>query len=455
MEFSGYSFLFVFLPLVIGVYFLVKYLSNNNKTAKNIVLLIGSLLFYVWGGGFIFFGATLLYLLIIYFYGFIVNKLNLKIGIIIGVVLSLSYMIVFKILNATSNIALPLAISFICFQSCAYLVDVGRGKIVVEKNPINFFTYSLLFTKLVQGPIMNYQSIGEQLNNRTETWDDFSNGVIRFAFGLAKKVLIAGFIFTSLQKMDAAINEVSPGVVLLDLLFYSLYLYFDFSAYSDMAVGLSKMFGIKAIENFDYPYTATSITDFWRRWHISLSLWFKEYVYFPLGGSRKGKLRTLINVAIIFLLTGIWHGFNLNFLVWGIYFAVVMVIEKAFFANILNKNKLKFLNNIYVLIIVSFSWIFFRYSSLDQSIDFIKGIFVCENQVKYISQVITIKGIVGASLGILSVGYIQRLVKPKCEKFRDNKVCVVLTFVFALMLILASAFFMIAGTYSPSIYGGF
>lgn len=455
MEFDSYSFLFILLPITIVIYFAVKYFSKNNPIAKNIVLLISSLLFYVWGGGFLFFAITIGYLLIIYLYGFILGKNQNKLLLIGAILISLSYMIVFKILNLTSGIALPLAISFISFQSCAYLIDIYRQKIVVEKNPLNFFTYSLLFTKIVQGPIMTYKSINEQLNNRKETYEDFTSGVVRFSFGLAKKILIAGFIYTSLAKMDPQIGFVSPGIAILDLFMYSLFIYFDFSSYSDMAVGISKMFGIKAIENFDYPYTATSITDFWRRWHISLSLWFKEYVYFPLGGSRKGKTRTLINVSIVFILTGLWHGFTWNFLIWGAYFALVMVIEKAFFYDVLSKSKFKALNVIYVWIIVSFSWIFFRYSSLEESFTLLKNCFVQKDKTVYISQVITIKGIIGTSLGILSIGFLQRYLLPKCEKLKNNPYLITGTFVFSILLIGVCVFFIVAGTYSPSIYGGF
>lgn len=455
MSFDSYSFLFILLVITLICYFLVKFLSKNKPIAKNIVLLLASLIFYFWGGGLLFFLIVIGYLLVVYLFGFLLEKSNNKILLIVAILISLSLMIVYKILNQVSNIVLPLAVSFISFQSCAYLIDIYRKKIPAEKNPVNFFTYSLLFTKLVQGPIMTYKSINEQLNNREENWENFSSGVVRFSFGLAKKILIAGFIYTTLSKIDAQIGFVSPGVAILDVFLYSLFIYFDFSSYSDMAVGLSKMFGIKVLENFNYPYTATSITDFWRRWHISLSLWFKEYVYFPLGGSRNGKIRTLINVAIVFLLTGLWHGFNWNFLIWGAYFAIVMVIEKAFFYKVLEKNRFKPLNGVYVWIIVAFSWIFFKNSSIESSFNLLKNIFGQTENTVYITQVITIKGMVGVGLGILSLGYLQKLLIPKMEKYKQNSCCIVATFVFAILLIAVCTFFIVAGTYSPSIYGGF
>lgn len=456
MEFNNFNFIFLLLPITLIVYYVVKVLSKNNKIAKNLVLFIFSILFYSYGG-FIFLCTTLCYLLVIYLLGILNTKFkNKKVFIIIGVVFSLSYMIVFKVLNQINIIALPLAISFICFQSCSYLIDVGREKIVAEKNIITFLTYSLLFTKLLSGPIMTYKSLSDQFNDRNENYDDFINGFIRFIFGLSKKVLIAGFIF-EFEKNVSSIktSDMNTWLALFTILSYSLYLYYDFSSYSDMAVGLSKMFGFKVMENFNYPYTALSITDFWRRWHISLSEWFKEYVYFPLGGSRKGKARTLINVSIVFLLTGIWHGFTLNYLLWGVYYAIIMVIEKAFLLEKLQKNKLKFLNVIYTLLIVTFGWIIFKspadmnhFGTLFEAIFTNKG-------YNSLSSFLSIKIIIGFSLGILFAGYLQRIFKERLDKYRENNVWRILTFVFSVCLLSLCLFLIVSGSYSPSIYGGF
>ncbi len=387
MVFSSILFLFYFLPAILILYYLAP------KRRKNAVLFFGSLFFYAWG-------EPVYVLLLIfstvfnYFIGLQIeknseNQKRKKAALTIGIVLNLALLIVFKYTNfliETLNLALahdipltkitlPIGISFFTFQTMSYIIDVYRNNAKAQKNYINFGTYVALFPQLIAGPIVRYNSIDEQLTQRRETIEGFTKGVICFSSGLAKKVLIANNIGLLWESISATQTlEMSVLGAWLGAIAYALQIYFDFSGYSDMAIGLGRMFGFEFLENFDYPYISKSITEFWRRWHISLSTWFKEYVYVPLGGNRKGKVRTYLNLLIVWCLTGIWHGAGMNFVAWGLYYAVILILEKSVLSKILEKIP-SALRLIYSFVLVLIGWVLFATNDINSALSYLKVMF--------------------------------------------------------------------------------
>ena len=376
MVFSSTTFLFLFLPAVIFFYWLpdvfIKIKSffckkdtvpqrveaakrseaegagvggSGIRKYKNLVLLAFSILFYAWGEP-AFVLVMLLSIFINYLLGRLIDKYRNhdKALLWTSVLFNLGILFIFKYLCFTLQniswliskdfssikIALPIGISFFTFQAMSYVIDVYKKKVQVQKSLFNLGLYIALFPQLIAGPIVRYETIEKKIENRDENYDDFAEGTVRFIQGLAKKVIIANNVaLVSDAAFETPINELSTAFAWLGAIAYSLQLYFDFSGYSDMAIGLGKMFGFHFLENFNYPYMASSITDFWRRWHISLSSWFRDYVYFPLGGSRvDSKARHIFNLFIVWLLTGIWHGANWTFIVWGLFYFILLVIEK-------------------------------------------------------------------------------------------------------------------------------
>lgn len=331
MVFSSLNFMFVFLPIVFGIYFI------SPRKIRNFILFIASLVFYAWGEP--FYVVLMLFSTILNFvYGALVQKYKGKTSakwiLASSVVLNLGILGFFKYtdffignINAwfgTSipllNLTLPIGISFYTFQMMSYVIDVYRGDAAAQKNFVSFGAYVALFPQLVAGPIVRYTTIADQLDNRRESTDMFAYGIKRFVTGLAKKVLLAntiGQVWTQLSAME--VSSMSVVGTWVGALAFTFQIYFDFSAYSDMAIGLGQMLGFKFLENFDYPYISKSITEFWRRWHISLGTWFREYVYIPLGGNRKGLIRQIFNLLIVWFCTGFWHGASWNFLIWGGY----------------------------------------------------------------------------------------------------------------------------------------
>ena len=258
---------------------------------------------------------------------------------------------------------MPIGISFFTFQGLSYLVDVYRGDVKSARSVFDFGAYLALFPQLIAGPIVRYETVAKEINDREETVDDFSKGIKRFAVGLFKKIILANTLGEAV-KVLAAISQKTVLSVWLEAIFATLQIYFDFSAYSDMAIGMGLFFGFHFLENFNYPLIAESITDFWRRWHISLSSWFKDYVYIPLGGSRCNKLRNYINILIVWLCTGFWHGANWNFIIWGLYFALILVIEKSYTLKYMRKYK--FIGRIVTFIIVVLSFVIFNHTSINE-----------------------------------------------------------------------------------------
>ena len=272
-----------------------------------------------------------------------------------------------------SNVVLPIGISFYLFQVLSYVIDVYWKKVKVQKSFLLLSTYIALFPQLVAGPIVRYETIEEQLLQRKENWDNFYEGVKRFLVGLGKKVIISNnvAIVSNLVFVETPVENLNFTLAWIGAIAYTLQIYFDFGGYSDMAIGLGKMFGFDFLENFNYPYIANSITDFWRRWHISLSTWFRDYIYIPLGGNRMGLKRQLINILVVWALTGLWHGAAWNFVLWGLYFATILIVEKTVLLKVLNKMP-SFVRHLYSLLLIVFGWVIFNSSSLSQVVVMVK-----------------------------------------------------------------------------------
>ena len=378
MLFSSITFIYYFLPITIILYFLTP------KKYRNIILLISSLIFYFYGER-----SPLLIIACIlnYFFGLLIDKSekNKKILLGLGVILNLSLIGYYKYTNffienfrklldvnvKYLSIILPLGISFFTFQNISYLIDVYRKEVKAQKNILKYATYITFFPQLIAGPIVRYKDINEELENREESFDNFGQGVRRFIIGLSKKVLIANVIGEMCTVLGAmTVKTVTSN--LMQAIGFTLQIYFDFSGYSDMAIGLGLLFGFHIKENFNYPLIANSITDFWRRWHMSLSSFFRDYVYIPLGGNRKGLKRQILNIFIVWSLTGLWHGANWNFILWGIYFFVILVIEKVFLLKYL-KNGI--LSHLYTTLLVLISFVIFNLESINEIGIFIKSMF--------------------------------------------------------------------------------
>ncbi|MEY8414658.1 MBOAT family O-acyltransferase [Tissierella praeacuta] len=389
MVFSSILFLFYFLPVVLTIYFI------SPKKYRNFILFLSSLLFYSWGEPkyiwIMLFSTILDYTCgrLVYRYkdNKDVNKARLWLGVSIFTNLGLlgffkySDFFISNINNifgfniSLLNLTLPIGISFYTFQTMSYTIDVYRGDTKLQNNIISFGTYVTLFPQLIAGPIVRYQTVAEEINNRIESYDLFSEGIKRFILGLGKKVLLAnniGLLWKNISSLNTW--DIPVLTAWLGILGFSFQIYFDFSGYSDMAIGLGKIFGFNFLENFNYPYMSKSITEFWRRWHISLGTWFREYLYIPLGGNRKGKFKHIRNILIVWILTGIWHGASWNFALWGLFFGVILIIEKLFLLNLLEKLP-HYLTRIYTLSLVLMSWVIFAFDSIKDGLNYIKILF--------------------------------------------------------------------------------
>ena len=381
MLFSSISFLYYFLPCVLVLYFLVP------RHFKNIILLISSLFFYAWGEPrlVLLMSATIA---IGYVLGIMMERddkhktLYLTIALIsfLGALGYFKYTDFFidNINKATGlsipllRIGLPIGISFYTFQILSYTIDVYRGDVKAQKNLIHLATYITMFPQLIAGPIVRYKDVAVQLESREHSIDKVAQGIRRFVFGLSKKILIAN-VLGEICETFRTTNDKSVLFYWMYAIAFSLHIYFDFSGYSDMAIGLGKIFGFDFMENFNYPYISKSITEFWRRWHMSLGTWFRDYVYIPLGGSRVKMARRLLNILVVWMLTGFWHGAAWNFIIWGLYFAVLLVIEKTFLLKYLEHSKV--LSHVYVLFAVVISFVIFNATSLPQVLTDLGGMF--------------------------------------------------------------------------------
>lgn len=393
MVFSSPVFLFAYLPLTLAVYYLTP------LRGRNLALFLLSLVFYGWDKP-IYIPVMLFSVTVSYLCGFPIGKYRdrdrhrARVWLVVSLVLNLSVLVFFKytnfiienlrlipplagVLHPLEWLELPIGISFYTFQIMSYSIDLYRGENETQRSYIAFGTYVALFPQLIAGPIVRYRDVDRQLLSRTHTVDRFASGVRRFAVGFGKKILLGDALAAVYAYLSTAADfefTVLSGWLMVAT--YTLHIYFDFSGYSDMAIGLGRMFGFEFPENFRYPYMASSITDFWRRWHITLSTWFREYVYIPLGGNRRRRARQYFNLAVVWLLTGLWHGASWNFVLWGLFYLILLVAEKAFLLRLLERNRLtRVLGHIGALLLVGIGWMIFDHTDLGEAFRIIGGLF--------------------------------------------------------------------------------
>ena len=455
MVFSSITFLFYFLPLVILSYFL------SPSKLKNLTLLIFSLIFYTFGEPkyiFIMIFSTI----VDYIHALIIDKyrntLKAKIALISSIVINLSLLVFFKysnffisIINSifsanldSLNLTLPIGISFYTFQTMSYTIDVYKNEAKPQKNILNLATFITLFPQLVAGPIVRYVDIAKQLDTRNSDIDKIYNGVYRFIIGLSKKILLAnnlGIIWSSIK--ISQYRELSILTSWLGIICFSLQIYFDFSGYSDMAIGLGKIFGFDFLENFNFPYISKSITEFWRRWHISLGLWFRDYVYIPLGGNKVSKLKWFRNIFIVWFLTGLWHGASFNFILWGLYFGFILILEKLFILNILNKLP-DFFKHTYTLLLVIIGFVFFEIENLKDIFNYFNAMFNLNN--KFIDSTFIYYLTPNITLIIISIISSTPLIKNILDKN------IYIRFIFIILGFILSVSFLVDSSFNPFLY---
>lgn len=459
MVFTSISFIYYFLPLLLICYFVVP------KKFRNIILLMFSVLFYFYGEP-KYILLMLIEVLISYVVGLLIDKYKSKNILIIGIFIHVLLFGIFKyfnfvIINVNNlfhsnlnllNVVLPIGISFYTFQIISYEIDVYNKKVNVQSNILKYFLYVFLFPQLIAGPIVRYQDVNKAIDNRNVTFEMFANGVRRFIIGLSKKVIIAN----NLGELCNIYLNLGDKSVLFTWVFaisYMLQIYFDFSGYSDIAIGLGKMLGFNFPENFNYPYMAKSITDFWRRWHMTLSSWFRDYVYIPLGGNKKGVLKQIRNILIVWSLTGLWHGASWNFIVWGLYFGILLILEKFILKKYFS-NVPKFIKGIYTLFLVMISFVIFQGDNLSNDFNIIKGLFGLNGEL-FINNVTLyyLKGyVLFIVLGVISsTNYVKNLV-IKISNGKGKKIINILEPIYLLILLIIVTMYLIDSSYNPFLY---
>lgn len=374
MVFSSLIFLYVFLPACLAAYHVMP---RQNHSLRNYVLLGFSLLFYFYGEPRLIW-VLLLSISINYLFGLGMDSKWKKVFLILAVCLNIGQLVYFKYSNffirnlnqglglnlPLLKVLMPIGISFYTFQAMSYVIDSYRNPKLIQRNPFHLGLYIVMFPQLIAGPIVRYEDVAAQINRRTYSLEQFSLGINRFIQGLAKKVLLANAFADMADQVFTQSGPANLSIAWFGALAYTLQIYYDFSGYSDMAIGLGRMLGFEFLENFNYPYVANSITDFWRRWHISLSTWFRDYVYIPLGGNRRGFSRQVVNILVVWLLTGFWHGAEWTFIIWGLYFAALLIIEKLWLLKALDKHGI--FRHVYALFFIVLGWVIFRSESLSQ-----------------------------------------------------------------------------------------
>ncbi len=473
MVFSSIVFLFYFLPLTILFYYMIP------KNGRNGVLFFLSLIFYAWGEP--------IYVFLMFFSilcNFILglrldaakrkkNEKEPKVWLFFAVAVNIGLLGFFKYADflieninyffhmdiAQLALPLPLGISFYTFQAMSYLIDLYRGKVEVQKSLIHFGTYVALFPQLIAGPIVRFSDIAVQLEHREESWGLFSEGVLRFICGLSKKVLLAnyaGLVFSQIGGMQA--GGVSVLSAWIGILMFTFQIYFDFSGYSDMAIGLGKMFGFTFPENFNYPYTAKSITDFWRRWHMTLGTWFREYVYIPLGGNRTGLKRQILNLLIVWALTGIWHGASWNFVIWGLYFGIILILEKIFLLNWEKKMPSFFQHGITFFLIV-ISWVIFSFDSPQEILRYLQSLFgIAGDSIVDLEGLYLLKSnlllLIVMAIGVTSLPHrgVQKVRAYLSGTKRRNIAYGAIQSIGIVMLLILVTAFLVSSSYNPFLY---
>ena len=476
MLFTSTVFMYLFLPVTLLVYYVFL---RKSRPLQNIFLLFVSLFFYGWGEP-KFVLVMLLSIVANYIFALFIDRFKKKekkglcrLIIALTVIANLSILFIYKYLNFTAGIienltgadfgipqiALPIGISFFTFQAMSYVLDVYRDKGAVQKNILNVGLYISFFPQLIAGPIVRYETVAEEILHRKETLDDFFNGFARFIYGFAKKVLLSNnFALVADMAFDSARdgNELSVAFSWLGAIAYTLQIFFDFGGYSDMAIGLGRMFGFHFLENFDYPYISRSITEFWRRWHMSLGTWFRDYVYFPLGGSRVNKPRLILNLFTVWFLTGLWHGANWTFIVWGLMYFVLLVIEKL--TGFYQKDKTiisKILLSIYTLFFVIMGWVVFRAESMTDAINYIQTMFgfgassFVDPLFLQCLQQLSVWLVIGILLSTPIVPYLKKKLP------QNNMVLDILYIVFMVVIFVIATSSIVSSSYNPFIYFNF
>lgn len=459
MVFTSISFIYYFFPLLLICYFVVP------KKFRNIILLMFSVLFYFYGEP-KYILLMLIEVLISYVVGLLIDKYKNKNILIIGIFIHVLLFGIFKyfnfvIINVNNlfhsnlnllNVVLPIGISFYTFQIISYEIDVYNKKVNVQSNILEYFLYVFLFPQLIAGPIVRYQDVNNEIDNRNVTFEMFANGLRRFIVGLSKKVIIAN----NLGELCNIYLNLGDKSILFTWIFaisYMLQIYFDFSGYSDIAIGLGKMLGFNFPENFNYPYMAKSITDFWRRWHMTLSSWFRDYVYIPLGGNKKGVLKQIRNILIVWSLTGLWHGASWNFIVWGLYFGILLILEKFILKKYFS-NVPKFIKGIYTLFLVMISFVIFQGDNLSNDFNIIKGLFGLNGEL-FINNVTLyyLKGyVLFIVLGVIgATNYVKNLV-IKISNGKGKKIINILEPIYLLILLIIVTMYLIDSSYNPFLY---
>lgn len=458
MLFSSITFLYYYLPLVIISYFI------SPKKYKNLILLIFSLTFYFYGEG----KLTIILLFTCIFNFLIAKQIDKQTNIkkrkqylIIGLIINIGILIYYKYTNFLIeninnifninikylSVIMPLGISFFTFQTISYLIDVYKKDVKASKNIVNLSTYITLFPQLVAGPIVRYKTINEELEKRQPNIEKISYGTSRFIIGLSKKVLIANNLGLLIDNLNN-INTTTLSTILISISF-TLQIYFDFSGYSDMAIGLGKIFGFDFLENFNYPFISKSITEFWRRWHISLSSFFKDYIYIPLGGSKCSKLKWVRNILIVWSLTGLWHGAQWNFIIWGLFFAIILLIEKLLIKKHLENKKI--LSHIYTIVIVLISFTIFNSNTLNELITNLKNITGLSNIDLINKETIYY---LKSNLVLLAISIIGStpLLKNIYLKIKDKKIIKVLEVIILFILLIIITAQLVNSSFNPFLY---
>lgn len=468
MVFSSLVFIFLFLPIVLIFYYLLE------DRFKNGVLLFASLFFYAWGEPKYVF-LMISSIIVNYIFGIKVDSDNTskkKLWLIISVFFNISLLVVFKYSNffvdsinslfnislSIPKIALPLGISFFTFQTMSYVIDVYKNEGKAQENIFDLALYVSLFPQLVAGPIVRYQTVDNQINKRNHTMNKFANGIERFIVGLGKKVIFSNQLGLIADNIFASqIADISTLEAWLGIICYTLQIYFDFSGYSDMAIGLGKMFGFDFLENFNYPYISQSVSEFWRRWHISLGSWFKDYVYIPLGGNRVSPVKQYRNLFVVWSLTGIWHGANWTFIAWGLYYGILIALEKAFLDKLL-KRLPQIFRHIYLILLVMIGWVLFRAENIGQAFEFIKVLSGASSNQLYSNSFFNYMSESGYIV-ILAIIFatpilpkIKSLIKLKNEKLSESDFVCVFKSISLMSLMFAIVVILINSTYNPFLY---